>query len=215
MFHSFRSTVDQARRHGKLHFASLLPEEYILGALGPARALWKGSPRYLGSTRTSALDDAAAVRADAKGAYATRSPHPRRAVGLPYEDTGCRDHSDRCPEVSSQRHRITLSAALASRTSSAKFENDFADGPPAMQNTGAYTERILHARLGLQSDPPVDDDWGDGIRYGALGDKFQRHLATAEPFPSEVAVRSLDRPVVSFAARRDRNSHGRQPPGPF
>lgn len=42
MFHSFRSTVAQARQHGNLHFASLLPEEDILNALGPARALWKG-----------------------------------------------------------------------------------------------------------------------------------------------------------------------------
>lgn len=36
----FRRAIAEARRHGKLYFASLLPEEHILRAFGEARGLW-------------------------------------------------------------------------------------------------------------------------------------------------------------------------------
>jgi len=39
---TFRQAVAQARRHGQLYFASLLSEEHIHEAFGPARALWQG-----------------------------------------------------------------------------------------------------------------------------------------------------------------------------
>jgi putative transposase len=42
MFHSFRVTVAEARRHGDLYFAALLPQDRILKAFGAARAAWQG-----------------------------------------------------------------------------------------------------------------------------------------------------------------------------
>jgi len=42
MVHSFRATVAEARRHGDLYFAALLPQDRILKAFGTARAAWQG-----------------------------------------------------------------------------------------------------------------------------------------------------------------------------
>ena len=42
MVHSFRAAVAQARRHGDLYFAALLPADRILKAFGTARGLWQG-----------------------------------------------------------------------------------------------------------------------------------------------------------------------------
>jgi len=42
MVHSFRKAVADARRHGDLYFAALLPEDRILEAFGKARWLWQG-----------------------------------------------------------------------------------------------------------------------------------------------------------------------------
>lgn len=42
MVHSFRATVAQARRHGDLYFAALLPQDRILKAFRAARAIWQG-----------------------------------------------------------------------------------------------------------------------------------------------------------------------------
>ena len=42
MVHSFRTTVAEARRHGNLYFAALLPQDRILKAFGTARAAWQG-----------------------------------------------------------------------------------------------------------------------------------------------------------------------------
>jgi hypothetical protein len=42
MVHSFRATVAEARRHGDLYFATLLPQDRILKAFGAARAAWQG-----------------------------------------------------------------------------------------------------------------------------------------------------------------------------
>jgi hypothetical protein len=42
MFQSFRSAVADARRHGSLHFAALLPQDRIEKAFGRARWLWQG-----------------------------------------------------------------------------------------------------------------------------------------------------------------------------
>jgi putative transposase len=39
---TFRQAVAQARRHGKLYFASLLAEDHILEAFGGARWIWQG-----------------------------------------------------------------------------------------------------------------------------------------------------------------------------
>jgi len=39
---SFRAAVAEARRHGGLYFAALLPEDRILKAFGAARAAWQG-----------------------------------------------------------------------------------------------------------------------------------------------------------------------------
>ncbi len=42
MVHSFRATVAEARRHGELYFAALLPQDRIIKAFGNARATWQG-----------------------------------------------------------------------------------------------------------------------------------------------------------------------------
>ena len=42
MVHSFHATVAEARRHGNLYFAALLPPDRILKAFGTARAAWQG-----------------------------------------------------------------------------------------------------------------------------------------------------------------------------
>jgi putative transposase len=42
MVHSFHATVAEARRHGDLYFAALLPQDRILKAFGAARAAWQG-----------------------------------------------------------------------------------------------------------------------------------------------------------------------------
>lgn len=42
MFSAFSAAVAAARRDGGLYFAALLPEERILEAFGPARAVWQG-----------------------------------------------------------------------------------------------------------------------------------------------------------------------------
>ena len=42
MFQSFRAAVAEARRHGDLYFAALLPQDRILKAFGDARANWHG-----------------------------------------------------------------------------------------------------------------------------------------------------------------------------
>jgi len=42
MVHSFRATVADARRHGDLYFAALLPKDRILKVFGAARAVWQG-----------------------------------------------------------------------------------------------------------------------------------------------------------------------------
>jgi putative transposase len=42
MVHSFHATVAEARRHGDLYFAALLPRDRILKAFGTARAAWQG-----------------------------------------------------------------------------------------------------------------------------------------------------------------------------
>jgi hypothetical protein len=42
MFHSFRNTVAEARRHGDLYFAALLSQDRILKAFRSARATWQG-----------------------------------------------------------------------------------------------------------------------------------------------------------------------------
>ena len=42
MVHSFRATVAEARRHGDLYFAALLPQDRIEKAFGNARWLWQG-----------------------------------------------------------------------------------------------------------------------------------------------------------------------------
>ncbi|MBE3037903.1 MAG: IS4 family transposase, partial [Chloroflexi bacterium] len=42
MVHSFHATVAEARRHGDLYFAALLPQDRILKAFGAARAVWQG-----------------------------------------------------------------------------------------------------------------------------------------------------------------------------
>jgi putative transposase len=42
MFHSFRSAVADARRHGDLDFAALLSQDCIEKAFGTARWFWQG-----------------------------------------------------------------------------------------------------------------------------------------------------------------------------
>lgn len=42
MVRSFRTAVAEARRHGDLYFAALLPQDRILQAFGAARAAWQG-----------------------------------------------------------------------------------------------------------------------------------------------------------------------------
>jgi len=42
MVHSFRAAVAEARRHGDLYFAALLPQDRIEKAFGAARWLWQG-----------------------------------------------------------------------------------------------------------------------------------------------------------------------------
>ena len=42
MIHAFRTAVADARRHGDLYFAALLPQDRILKAFGTARWLWQG-----------------------------------------------------------------------------------------------------------------------------------------------------------------------------
>jgi hypothetical protein len=42
MIHSFRGAVAEARRHGDLYFAALLPQDRILKAFANARAVWQG-----------------------------------------------------------------------------------------------------------------------------------------------------------------------------
>lgn len=42
MVHSFRTAVAEARRHGDLYFAALLPQDRIEKAFGTARWLWQG-----------------------------------------------------------------------------------------------------------------------------------------------------------------------------
>jgi len=42
MVGSFRNAVAQARRHGDLYFAALLPQDHILKAFGAASAAWQG-----------------------------------------------------------------------------------------------------------------------------------------------------------------------------
>lgn len=42
MCHSFRAMVAQARRHGDLYFAALLPQDHVLRAFENARARWQG-----------------------------------------------------------------------------------------------------------------------------------------------------------------------------
>ena len=42
MDNAFRRTVAEARRHGDLYFAGLLPEDRIIRAFGRARSLWQG-----------------------------------------------------------------------------------------------------------------------------------------------------------------------------
>ena len=42
MVHSFRVAVAEARRHGDLYFAALLPQDRILEAFDAARAAWQG-----------------------------------------------------------------------------------------------------------------------------------------------------------------------------
>jgi hypothetical protein len=39
---AFRQAIAEARRHGKLYFASLLPEDHIAEAFGQARGFWQG-----------------------------------------------------------------------------------------------------------------------------------------------------------------------------
>lgn len=39
---AFRRAVAEARRHGDLYFAGLLPEDRILNAFGEAREFWQG-----------------------------------------------------------------------------------------------------------------------------------------------------------------------------
>ena len=42
MVHSFRAAVAEARRHGDLYFAALLPQDRILKAVTAARSFWQG-----------------------------------------------------------------------------------------------------------------------------------------------------------------------------
>ena len=42
MVQSFRAAVAEARRHGDLYFAALLPEDRILKAFDSARSFWQG-----------------------------------------------------------------------------------------------------------------------------------------------------------------------------
>jgi hypothetical protein len=42
MFQSFHAAVSEARRHGDLYFAALLPQDRILKAFEGARAAWQG-----------------------------------------------------------------------------------------------------------------------------------------------------------------------------
>ena len=42
MFQSFHAAVADARRHGDLYFAALLPQDHIEKAFGKARWLWQG-----------------------------------------------------------------------------------------------------------------------------------------------------------------------------
>jgi len=42
MVHSFRAAVAEARRHGDLYFAALLPEDRIVKAVAAARSFWQG-----------------------------------------------------------------------------------------------------------------------------------------------------------------------------
>jgi len=42
MVHSFHAAVAEARRHGDLYFAALLPQDRILKAFKVARATWQG-----------------------------------------------------------------------------------------------------------------------------------------------------------------------------
>jgi hypothetical protein len=41
MFHSFRTTVAEARRYADLYFTALLSQDRILNAFGAARATWQ------------------------------------------------------------------------------------------------------------------------------------------------------------------------------
>src|SRR5271157_5300637 len=42
MFQSLHAAVSDARRHGDLYFAALLPQDRILKAVGAARSFWQG-----------------------------------------------------------------------------------------------------------------------------------------------------------------------------
>ena len=124
-------------------------DDHLVRLAKPQRPDWMSAEQY------AALPDA--LDACARSAFAWRSR-------LSHEDAGGRDHAAGRRDVSGRGDRRALSPALASGTASAEPEDRAANGSSALQDAAPRAQRIVHAPLGLQSDPPCDGRGGRSRR---------------------------------------------------
>src|SRR5574340_673013 len=99
------------------------------------------------------MDVRRAVRRAAEPIDVARDPRSRAQEGIPHEVAGGCDDALGCTQISVPRDRLVVPLSLAGRTSPAKHQNRLADGPPALPDSRARPQRILHAPGRLQPDP--------------------------------------------------------------
>ena len=97
---------------------------------GPRR-----SSGRMGQAATARLDDADGVRRLARGADATRGPHPSRATGLPHANDRGRDQLARRDRVHRRGDRPTVPPPVGRGIAPAQSQDRAPDGPPPLPDT--------------------------------------------------------------------------------
>ena len=205
MVHSFRATVAEARRHGDLYFAALLPQDRIEKAFGTARWLWQGwiyTPAvtvwvFLSqclSPDHSCRDAVARLIAWrlARGSEAVLGRHrgllhgPRRSAGGSPARIGARDRQ-------AGRGRIAGDLALAWAKGSRRGRLHDHDARHAGESSGLSAAENAEARLRLSYRPNPGDLFALGGHGVGGGDRKIQGQADRRKQPVSQALRCVGR----------------------
>src|SRR3990172_4196525 len=184
--------------------------------LSQGRAVGRRRPLgFLEQTSAAEVDVGGAIRRIARRVDVARGSHSRRSERLSHAVAGGRNDARRCGALSARSDCSALPAAMAGGIASAKLEDCFTDGPSAVQNSRAGSQRVLYPSSRLQS--PSRRDGKGGIRSGpiARGNQLQGNAANAPAVPADPSDERFQRKVVRGVVDGRGHTRGGQSARPF